>query len=87
MQETLSANEMGLLNIQKKAVPFYKVLVTKFNPCMKGLRKRLMNYWHNIQHDEVCKKIFTTPHLVAYSKHKKNIGNLIIRSKFKPNGV
>lgn len=89
MQETLSANRMDLLNKQKKknnkkAVP--NVLVTKFNPCIKGLRKRLMKYWDNIQHDEVCKKLFTTPPMVAYSKHK-NIGDLIIRSKLKPNEV
>lgn len=89
MQETLSANRMDLLNKQKKknnkkAVP--NILVTKFNPCIKGLRKRLMKYWDNIQHDEVCKKLFTTPPMVAYSKHK-NIGDLIIRSKLKPNEV
>lgn len=71
MQETISANRMGLLNKQKKknikkAVP--KVLVTKFNPSIKGLRIRLMIYWDNIQHDEICKKTLTPP-MVACSNH------------------
>lgn len=45
MQETLSENRMDLLKKQKKkknAVP--NILVTKYNPCIKGLRKRLMKY-------------------------------------------
>lgn len=73
VQETISANRMGLLNKQKKktikkAVP--KVLVTKFNPCIKGLRIRRMIYWDNIQHDEICKKtLLITPPMVACSNH------------------
>ena len=58
MQETLSANRMDLLNKQKKkntkkAIP--NVFGDQIKPCIKGLRKRLMKYWDNIQHDEVCK--------------------------------
>ena len=85
MQEIISANRRDLLKKQKKkkdkkAVP--NVLVTKFNPCIKGLRKRIMKYWNYIQHDEACKDLFTTPPMIAYSKHK-NIGDLIVRSKLK----
>ena len=86
IQETLSANRKDLLRKQKKenngkAVP--TVLVTKFNPCTKGLKKRILKYWNYIQHDEVCNDLFKTPPMVAYSRHK-NIGDLIVRSKLKP---
>lgn len=57
---------MDLLNKQKKknnkkAVP--NGLLTKFNPCIEGLRKRLLKYWDNIQHDDVYKKII---HNISY---------------------
>lgn len=88
MQETLSANRMDLLNKQKKnnkkAVP--NVLETKFNPCIKGLRKRLMKYRDNIQHDEVRKIFFTTPPVVAWSGHG-SVGDLVVGSKLEPNEV
>ena len=86
IQETISANRKDLLRKPKKknnnkAVP--TVLVTKFNPCIKGLRKRIMKYWNYIQHDEVCNDLFTTTPMKANSRHK-NIGDLIARSKLKP---
>jgi hypothetical protein len=41
-----------------------------------------MKYWNYMQYDEACKGLFTTPPMIAYSKHK-NIGDLIVRSKLK----
>ena len=59
-------------------------MITKFNPCIKGLRKRLLKYQNYTQQDEICSDLFKTPPMIAYSKHK-NIGDLIIRSKLKVN--
>lgn len=69
----------------KKVVP--DVLVTNCNPCLKGLRKRIIKYWDKTQITKYAKKkIFTTFQMVAYSKYR-NIGYLILRSILKSHEI
>ena len=89
MQEIIATNRTDFLQKpknkkEKKTLP--NVMITKFNPCIKGLKKRLLKYWNYIQQDVVCRDLFITPPMVAYSKHK-NIGDLIIISKLKLDAI
>ena len=56
------------------------VMITKYNPRIKGLKKRILKYWNEMKTDTRCKEIFTSEPVVAYSKHK-SIGDMIIRSR------
>ena len=56
------------------------VMVTKFNPSVKGLKRRILKYWNEMKCNSSCTHIFETEPIIAYSKHK-NIGDIIIRSK------
>ena len=56
------------------------VMVTQFNPRVKGLKKRLLKYWNILKTDSTCKQLFDTEPIIAYSKHK-NIGDLLIKSR------
>ena len=55
-------------------------MVTKFNPCIKGLKRRILKYWKDLQSDKKCKEIFKSEPIVAYQKHR-NIGEIIIRAR------
>ncbi|XP_062579196.1 uncharacterized protein LOC134241129 [Saccostrea cucullata] len=55
------------------------VMVTKFNPRVKGLKKRILKYWNILEADPTCKDLFKSEPIIAYSKHK-NIGDLLIKS-------
>ena len=59
-------------------------MITKFNPCIKGLRKRFLMYWNNTQQDKVGSNLHTHLPMITYNKHK-NIGYLIIIPKLKVN--
>ena len=56
------------------------VMVTKYNPCIKGLKKRLLKYWNEMKAKPDCTNIFYTEPIVSFSKHK-SIGDMIIKSK------
>lgn len=56
------------------------VMVTKYNPSIRGLRKRILKYLNEIKSDPRCNAIFTTDPIIAYSKHK-NIGNMIMGAR------
>lgn len=71
MQETLPENRMDLLKKQKKknnkkvtGMPYAFVTNLTY---VKGFRKQPMKYWNNIHHEDVCKKLFTTPPVITYS--------------------
>ena len=63
---------------EKQSIPL--VLITKYNPYIRKIKKRIMKHWHFLQFDEV--QIFNTAPIVAYSKHK-SIGDMLSRSKLK----
>ena len=65
----------------KNSVPL--VMVTKYNPCVKNLKKRILKYWDKMTDDSACKEIFKEEPIISYSKHK-NISDLIIRSRLPP---
>lgn len=56
------------------------VMVTKYNPRIKGLKTRILKYWNEMKTDTRCKEIFTSEPIIAYSKDK-SIGDMIIRSR------
>ncbi|XP_071124112.1 uncharacterized protein [Mytilus edulis] len=65
---------------EKQSIPL--VLITKYNPYIRKIKKRIMKHWHLLQFDEDCVQIFNTAPIVAYSKHK-SIGDMLSRSKLK----
>ena len=58
------------------------VLVTAYNPCIKNIKRKLLKYWHILQRDADCKKIFSDMPIVAYSRHK-NLGDMLTSAKIK----
>ena len=62
---------------KNKQIP--NVLITKYDPRINGIKKKLMKYWSTVMNDEQCKKIFTAEPMVAFSKYK-NIGDLVTHS-------
>ena len=83
LTEALSIDRSLLLKQKpknKKEIPL--VLVTKYNPCLRKIKKRIMKYWHNRILDEDCRLIFQTEPIIAYSKHK-NLGDLLVSSKLR----
>ena len=56
------------------------VMITKYNPHIKGIKKRILKHWKLLQNDHICKEIFVSEPIIAYSKHK-SIGDLITHSR------
>ena len=58
IQNTLSLNRTTMLNHKKNTnksdIPL--VMVTKFDPRIKGLKRKLLKHWKAISKDEYCKK-------------------------------
>lgn len=65
-------------NKQKHHQP--NVMITKYNPSLKGLRGRILKYWNKMTTDPICRDLFKSEPIIAYSKHK-NVGDILIRSK------
>ena len=81
IQKFFHINRKELLKIDKCIRPKQhpNVMVTKFDPRIKHLKKDLTKYWHKLIKDDRCKLIFQTEPMVAYSKHK-NIGDIVTSS-------
>ena len=58
------------------------VLVTKHNPCITLIKRKLLKYWHILNRDKKCNEVFKNLPIVAYKRHK-NIGDLLTSSKLK----
>lgn len=56
------------------------VMITKYNPHIKGLKKRILEHWKLLQKHPICKEMFNIEPIIAYSKHK-SISELIIHSR------
>lgn len=84
IEETINTNRSKLIIKHNTEQPLRNptVLVTKFNPCVKGLKKRILKYWNTILRNPECKTVLNSQPIIAYSKHK-NIGDKIIRSHLK----
>ena len=59
------------------------VMVTKFNPSSKGLKRAITKHWNFIKNDEQCNRLFKNPPMIAYKRHK-NLTDITISSKLKP---
>lgn len=84
IKETTNTNRTKLIlnKTPKQALRNPTVLVTKFNPCLKGLKKRILKYWDIVLRNSECKSSFDARPIIAFSKHK-NISDEIIRSHLK----
>ena len=56
------------------------VIVTKFDPRIRCLKKRLLKHWHLIKSNESLNTIFSNEPMIAYSRHK-NINEMLSTSK------
>ena len=70
----------GTSNKKSKDIPL--VFSTKYNPCIKGIKKCIMKHWHTLKEDEICKNVFSKEPIIAYSKHK-NLGDILTSTKLK----
>ena len=82
IEETLSLDRQNLLQSNRnksntKSIP--NVLVTKYDPRIKGLKNRIMKHWKSLQNDDYCKMVFKSDPIIGFSKHK-NIGDMITNS-------
>lgn len=66
--------------IKKQGIPL--VFVTKYNPCIRRLKRKLTKYWHILTKDEECNKIFPDLPIVSY-KRNKNLGDMLTSSIIK----
>lgn len=58
------------------------VYITKYHFAIRGLGKILRKYFKKILKNEKCKRIFTSPPMIAYSRHK-NLKDILTRSLLK----
>ena len=84
IDEVRQSNRTEMLNPTngKKEPKEANVLVTKFNPKIKGIKSRLTKHWNFISQDETLKQIFKSPPIVAYERHK-NLGDILTSSTLK----
>ena len=82
--EVRQSNRKEILNPRngKKENKETNVMVTKFNPKIKGIKARLIKHWNLVSKDEDLKHIFKSPPIVAYERHK-NLGDLLTSSSLK----
>ena len=82
--EALQSNRNEILkprngNKKKKDNAQADVLVTKFNPTIKGIKSRIIKHWKLISKDTTLKQIFKSTPMVAYERHK-NLSDIITSS-------
>jgi hypothetical protein len=57
-------------------------MVTKYNPAIGNIKKKLLKYWHTLSREPELKEIFKDKPIIAYKKHR-NLGDLLTSSKLK----
>ena len=84
IRSTLSMERSSVLQHKIKGdnseIPL--VMITKYDPRVKGLKRRLTKHWKIIKNDEYCRSIFNQVPIIAYKKHR-NITDLVISSRIK----
>ena len=55
------------------------VMVTKYNPCVRNIKRKLLKYWHVIKNDAYCNNIFKDAPIIAYQRHR-NLGDILTSS-------
>ena len=81
MQEVSRKNRTALLKPGLKSPKNdTTILVTKFDPRIKGIKKRILKNWKLISDDLFLKTIFKSAPMIAYEKHK-NLSEILTSSK------
>ena len=85
MNDVLKNYKRDHLNQKKKSnsnsdIPL--VMVTKYNPAIGNIKKKLLKYWHTLSREPELKEIFKDKPIIAYKKHR-NLGDLLTNSKLK----
>lgn len=80
MEITNTTRELLLHKSNKQKHHQPNVMIIKYNPSLKGLRGRILKYWNKMTTDPICRDLFKSEPIIAYSKHK-NVGDILIRSK------
>ena len=76
IQNTIHLNRKDLLQDNRRGNDKTIVLVTKFNPAIKKLKKILLKHWQVLQSNKRCKQIFNRLPMIAY-KRGKNLQDLL----------
>ena len=80
IQEVLHKNRTEFLQPGlKKPKKDTTILVTKFDPRIKGIKRRILKHWKLISDDLFLKTIFKSAPMIAYEKHK-NISEILTSS-------
>ena len=84
IHDTLSMNRTAMLQhnkmTDKSVIPL--VMVTKYEPRIRGLKRKLLKHWNIISKDKYCKNVFKNEPILAYKKHK-NITDMLISSRIR----
>ena len=82
IEETLKTDRKSALQEinSKRKTKRPLVMVTKYDPSIRGIKRRILKYWNDMKSDPKCNSLFATDPIIAYSKHK-NIGDMIVRAK------
>ena len=78
IHEALCLNREDLLRDKNRDKPKAHVFVTKFNPAIKQLKRKLTKHWHLLQENNDNASIFNQKPIVAYKRHK-NLQEIINR--------
>ena len=82
IQKALSINRKELLKSKESTKDIPLVLITKYNPGLKKIKKYIMKHWHLLKYDETCEPILSENPMVAYKRHK-NLGDILTSSLIK----
>jgi hypothetical protein len=79
INQALSNNRAEFLNKKSKKhikeIPL--VLSTKYKPCIGKIKHK---HWQSLNHNEICRDIFTKEPIIAYTKHR-HLGDILTSSK------
>ena len=78
IQQTAHLNRIDLLKDKKVIKRKATVMVTKFNPAIKQLKRILLKHWHILKQNKRCSEIFKSEPIIAYSRNK-NLQELLTK--------
>ena len=70
IDDTINKNRADLLKQTKESKEKPLVMITKYNPAVKQLKRKLLKHWKLILMNEECKDLFKNKPIVAYKRNK-----------------
>ena len=80
IENIINKNRTELLRQSNKSKEKPLVMITKYNPAVKHLKRKLLKHWKLILKNEDCKDLFKNKPIIAY-KRNKNLQELVTKTK------